>query len=143
MFCLLTCTGKVQQFSNKHVCWEQFNLLKVVLTYSPKPASVGSGGTFSPHAKLPGFEANHTPSTAEVRKNWRYTSNPLYASITCSIFHVLFYFTCHISKPSPGPSCLPYTKVLVPYTGVYNLKLIYNMSKASKHIAQGKFSLTS
>jgi hypothetical protein len=60
---------------------QEFSLLHVVQTgsgvYPTYP--VGTGGSF-PEVKRPGHEADHSsPTSAEVKRTWVYTSTPLYA----------------------------------------------------------------
>jgi hypothetical protein len=56
-------------------------LLHVVETGSvvhPISYTMGTGSSF-PGVKRPGREADHSPTTAEVKKMWIYTSTPPYA----------------------------------------------------------------
>jgi hypothetical protein len=46
----------------------------------PTSYPMGTGDSF-PGVKRPGREADHTPTSAEVKKTWVYTSTPLYASM--------------------------------------------------------------
>jgi hypothetical protein len=45
----------------------------------PNLLSNGNWGLFPPGVKRPGYEADHSPPSAEVKKIWMYTSTPPYA----------------------------------------------------------------
>jgi hypothetical protein len=58
----------------------KFSRLHVEIGSGAHPAShpVGTGGAVSHGVKRHGREADHSPTSAEIKKTWLYTSTPLY-----------------------------------------------------------------
>jgi hypothetical protein len=92
-------TGWTNEGSELESQWgQEFSFLHVVQTGSgihPTSYPMGTGGSF-PGVKRPGREADHSPTNAQVKKMWIYTSTPLHGI-------VVNYLSTRKTLPYDGP----------------------------------------